>query len=84
MSLKQQDIGTLDQIIYEHRHPNSDHKMPEEINWSRFTTCILQYHVKQCFKYDEECRYITYHNEGKDTKYRLKLKVLAGCREGEK
>jgi hypothetical protein len=55
-SLKQQDIGILDQIIYEHRHPNSEHKMPEEIVQAVYNL-HTQYHVKQCFKYDDECRY---------------------------
>ncbi len=55
-SLKQQDVSVLDQIIYEHRHPNNEQKMPEEIVQAVYNLHI-QHHVKQCFKYDDECRY---------------------------
>jgi hypothetical protein len=52
-SLEQQDIGVLDQIIYEHRHPSCKDKMPEEIVQA---VCNLhtQHHVKQRFKQDDD------------------------------
>jgi hypothetical protein len=55
-SLKQQDMSILDQIIYEHRHPNNEQKMPEEIVQA---VCNLhtQHHVKQRFKCDDERRH---------------------------
>jgi hypothetical protein len=55
-SLNVKDKAILEQIIFASRHPDSDICVPNEIVQAVYNV-HTEYHVKQCFKHDDECRY---------------------------
>ena len=54
-SLNVKDKAILEQIIHASRHPDSDICVPDELVQAGHNV-HTEHHVKQCFKYDEECR----------------------------
>ena len=76
VTLKEKDYPILDQLVYESRNPKSDKPVPEAIIQAMYNL-HSQFHVKQCFKYDDECRYNLPQIPNKQTQIEVEVKDAA-------
>lgn len=77
-SLKEKDYPILDQLVYESRNPKNDRPVPEEIIQAMYNL-HSQFHVKQCFKYGEECRYNLPQMPNKSTEIEVEVEDAIWC-----